>query len=201
MPETTNAVPSSMRRLDTASANRLVRLVEAFDDLQTVLSCCERLVPKLARTAGELDDVGIEALWTLALLSYARSFAEKDGEVVLTVDDLSGKQAPDELQRWHQVLLRLRDHHAALDVNPREVYSVGVVQDEDGAVNAVAVTSVRAPSVDEASVRQAGAMAYPLCAVLDERINALQKSILDEVRDTSKTALDAMDLIEVVTAS
>ncbi|MCW2595712.1 MAG: hypothetical protein QOH52_3638 [Pseudonocardiales bacterium] len=200
MPETTNAAPTAMRRLDHAAAKRLVRLVEAFDDLQTVLSCCERLVPKLVRTAGEPDDVGIEALWTLALLSYARSFAEKDGEVAVTVDDLSGKQAPDELQRWHRVLLHLRDQHAALDVNPREVYSVGVVQDQHGAVDAVAVTSVRSPSVDEASVRQAGAMAYPLCAVLDERIDALQKGILDDVRDTSKTALDALDLIEVVTA-
>lgn len=199
MPETSNAVPSSIRRLDNSSATQLVGLIEAFDDLQTVLSCCERLVPKLTHAAGELDDVGIEALWTLALLSYSRTFAGNPG--ILTEGDLVDAKGAGDSQRAHRVLLHLRDQHAHPTSNPREVYTVGVAQDSAGAVNAVAVTSVRAPLVDEAAVRQAGAMAYSLCTLLDERINALQKSILDEVRDTPKTELDAMDLIEVAAAS
>jgi hypothetical protein len=198
MSETANVTPSSIRRLETANAKRLVTLVEAFEDLQTVLWCCERLVPLLADTRGELDDLGIEAMWSLAMLSYARAFAEHDGGAAVTEDDLVDPKADGEVQRWHKVLLHLRGQLADATKNPRETYTVGLAQDEDGAVNAVAVTSVRAPGVDEAAVRQAGAMAFPLCELLDGRINELQKTILDEVRDTPKSELDAMDLIEVV---
>lgn len=201
MSETTNAAPNSMRRLTNADATRLVRLVEAFDDLQTVLSCCERLMGKIGRSGEGFDEVGVEALWTLALLSYARSFAGKKGTAVLTEDDLSGTQPAEELLRWHRVLLRLRDQHADAGKNPREAYTVGLVPDEAGTANAVAVTSVHAPMVDEAAVRQAGALAYPLCALLDERIDELQKRILAAARDMPKAKLSEMDLIEVVAAS
>jgi hypothetical protein len=195
MLENTNEVPASIRRLDSADATRLATLVEAYDDLQTVLRCCERLLTILSRD--DRDEVDIEAIWTLALLSYARSFADHDGAPAITEDDLDQSAGGDDVVRWHRVLLHLRDRHADPSSNPRETYTVGLAQDPAGAVNAVAVTSVRSPLVDEAAVRQAGAMAFPLCAVLDERIDPLQRSILAGARDAPKTELDAMDLIEV----
>lgn len=200
MSDTVNTAPRSVRRVDSASATQLVRLVEAFEDIQTVLRCCERLIPMIADPRRSPDDIDVEALWTLAVLSYARGFSDAgEGEAALTPDDLVDAKGDGEVLRWHQVLLHLRDHHADPVTNPREVYTVGVAQDDSGAVNAVAVTSVRSPLVDEGAVRQAGAMAFPLCAVLNERIDALQKSILDEVRDIPKAELEAMDLIEVAT--
>lgn len=199
MSEKIPAVPTSIRRIDTADATTLASLVAAYDDLQMVLRCCERLISMLG--AGELDELGVEALWTLALLSYARSFAEHDGEAVLSEDDLADAAGTGEVLRWHRVLLHLRDHHADPTANPRETYTVGLAQDESGAVNAVAVTSVRSPSVDEAAVRQAGAIALPLCAVLDGRIDRLQQRILAAVRDAPATELEAMDLIEVAAPS
>jgi hypothetical protein len=199
MPENTTAVPTSIRRLDTADATRLAILVEAYDDLQMVLRCCERLVTMVS--ADDLDEVGVEALWTLALLSYARSFADRDGTPALTEDDVDESAGGGDARRWHRVLLHLRDHHADAGSNPRETYTVGLAQDPSGTVNAVAVTSVRSPMVDGAAIRQAGAMVLPLCAVLDERIDALQQSILADTRDAPKTQLDAMDLIEVAAPS
>jgi hypothetical protein len=95
------------------------------------------------------------------------------------------------------VLLHLRDRQADPVSNPRETYTVGVAQDASGAANAVAVTSVHAPMVDQAAVRQAGAIAFPLCAVLDERIDPLQKRILAEVRGIAPGQLNRMDLVEV----
>ncbi len=52
----------------------LVGLVEVFDELQVVLQCCERLVADLAADA-ESDPIVLEAVWTTALLCYARCFA------------------------------------------------------------------------------------------------------------------------------
>lgn len=198
MSQTTDDLPSAIRRLDTDRARRLARLVEAYDDLQTVLRCCERLLSMLGGGGpAQADDVGVESLWTLALLSYARAFAPHDGVFALTDADLPDHGGPEEVQRRHKVLLHLRDHHADPSSNPREVYTVGVAQDASGAVNAVAVTSARTPLVDEGAVRQAGATAFALCAVLDERIDPLQEVILAEARDTPAAALAGLELIEV----
>jgi hypothetical protein len=202
MSETVSAVPTSIRRLEAnEDARRLTSLVSAYDELQTVLRCCERLMTMLGDSVRTPDDVGVEALWTLALLSYARAFAPGDGDgggAALAESDLTapGGDAADVL-RWHRVLLHLRDRQADPVSNPRETYTVGVAQDPSGAANAVAVTSVHAPMVDQAAVRQAGAIAFPLCAVLDERIDPLQKRILAEVRGIAPGQLNRMDLVEV----
>jgi hypothetical protein len=201
MSETASAAPTSIRRLDTKDATRLARLVMAYDDLQTVLRCCERLMTMLDDGGDGADDVGVEALWTLALLSYARGFAEGPGGAALTTKDLVGAGDDGEVLRWHGVLLQLRDQHADQSRNPRESYTVGIAQGPTGAVNAVAVTSVRAPVVDKAAVRKAGSIAFPLCAVLDERIDPLQKEILADMRDIAREQLDRLDRVEVAAVS
>jgi hypothetical protein len=205
MSETT--VPTSIRRVESDSATRLAGFVAAYDDLQTMLRACEALMTALgdpATGANAADDVVIESLWTLALLSYARAFADGDDGPAVTEDDLDDGDSKGEVLKAHRVLLHLRDHHAHAAVNPREVYTVGLVVDEsaDDAdkpnVVAVAVTSIRSPNVDAAAVRQAGAIAFQLCTSLDGRISALQEVILDEVKDTPRAQLDAMEQVEVV---
>jgi hypothetical protein len=196
MTDIASAAPTSIRRLDSEDAARLARLVSAYDDLQTVLRCCERLMTMLGDGRGTPDDAGVEALWTLTLLSYARAFAEGDGPAPLTESDLAD-EGEGEVRRWHRVLLHLRDQHADPVTNPRESYTVGIAQDASGMANAVAVTSVRAPLVDRAAVRQAGAIAFPLCAVLDERIDPLQKRILADVRGMPSAQLNRLAVVEV----
>jgi hypothetical protein len=198
MAETTHAVPTSIRRLETAEAYRLAHLVSAYDDMQAVLRCCERLM-SLVDAGGPGDDLLVEALWTSALLSYARVFADGDGGPALTEDDVAAQDeatAADRL-RWHRVLLRLREQHADRRDNPRERYTVGIAQDPAGEVSAVAVTSVRTPAVDAGAVRQAGALAFPLCALLDERIGSLQEAILAAARGIARAQLDRLAVVEV----
>jgi hypothetical protein len=203
----TETVPNSIRRVESDSATRLAGFVAAYDDLQTMLRACEALMTALGDPttgANAADDVVIESLWTLALLSYARAFADGDDGAAVTEDDLDDADSKGEVLKAHRVLLHLRDHHAHASVNPREVYTVGLVVDEsaDDAskpnVIAVAVTSIRSPNVDAAAVRQAGAIAYQLCTSLDGRISALQELILDEVKDTPRAQIDAMEQVEVV---
>ena len=69
-PETPgHPAPSVVRRLEGASAAVLGDLVETFEELQTVLRCCERLVAELAGRCRSPTTIVVEAVWTMALLS------------------------------------------------------------------------------------------------------------------------------------
>jgi len=187
--------PTSLRRLDSDKAKALTGIVTKFEELQTVLRCCERLLPELAATAAAIDDLAIEAFWTLAVLSYGRTFSGTDA---LTEADLIEAQLGDNVVQWHRLLLQLRAHHLHETSNPREVYSVGVAQAADGSANGVAVTSVRVPAVDDVTVRQTGAIAYALCELLDQRIAAMHADVFDEVKHTPSASLDTMTLLQVI---
>ncbi|MBA3780589.1 MAG: hypothetical protein H0X12_01905 [Nocardioides sp.] len=179
--------------MEGAEAQVLVELAGTFEDLQTVLQCCERLVTALA---GEHDDVLVEALWTTAMLSYARSFAPGKGSA-LTEADLAATKLEGDLVEWHQLLLRLREHHADPAINPREIFSVGVAQDAQGAASGVALTSARQPSVDDLTVRQTGAIAYALSQLVNDRIEALQKELFEELKETPRAELDELVVLDV----
>ena len=91
----------------------------------------------------------------------------------LAEDDVAATHPGAEVLEWHRVILRLRDHYADREVNPRERFSVGVAQDgPDGAATGVAVTSLRQPLVNPVTVRQLGGIVYALSEVVDARIEA-----------------------------
>jgi hypothetical protein len=150
---TPTVAPNALRRLDSPGAAVLADLIATFEELQTVLRCCERLVSAVATGDSALD--------------------------------------------WHRVLLQLREHYADPTTNPREQFSIGVAQDPDGAAGGVAVTSGRQPLVDDVTVRQTGAIAFALSALVDERITAQQASVFAEVKDTPKSVLDKLARLEV----
>jgi hypothetical protein len=193
----TNSAPSALRLLDTASASALGELLATFEDLQTVLRCCERLVSELADGDGEPDDVLVEAVWTVALLSYARCFSAGEAGTALTEGDLTMTQSHGDVLDWHKILLQLRDHYADPTANPRERFSVGVAQDSHGAANGVAVTSARQPLVDDLTVRQTGAIAFALSGLVNDRITAQQEKVFGEVKHTSKADLDKLARLDV----
>jgi len=197
---TNGAVPESpavVRRLRSASSESLVALVEKFEDLQTVLRCCERLVGELAPESGTPDPVAVEAVWTMALLSYARCFNAGEAGEALTEEDLTTAVPNGEVVEWHHVLTQLRDHHADPLVNPRERFSVGVTQDPDGAPTGVAITSVRQPLVDDLTVRQTGAIAYALSGLVNDRIEAQQELLFGELQALAREDLDQLEPIDV----
>jgi hypothetical protein len=178
-----------LRRLDSPGATALAGLAARFDDLQTVLRCCELLVGWLGEQ--EHDEVVVEAVWTTALLSYGRCFSPG----ALSEDDLTGVGPRAEVLRWHSVLLRLRDHYADPAANPRERCSVGVSRDAAGAVAGIGITSARQPTVDDVTVRQAGAIAFALSHVVDERIAAQQRDVLAELADVPPAQIAALPVL------
>lgn len=197
---TTTGVPPAgsgvVRRLDDPAAAALVELVEVFEDLQTVLRCCERLVTELA-VEGEPDTVVVEAVWTTALLSYARCFSATEAGVALSEDDLTATQSSGEVLEWHRLLLQLRNHYVDLAVNPRERFSVGVALDGHGTPSGVAITSARQPLVDDLTVRQTGAIAYALSGLVNERIESRQRQVFDDLKRLSKQDLARLVPLDV----
>lgn len=187
--------PTSVRQLDTPAAAALADLAAVLDDLQTVLRCCERLVAALA--APEPDDLTVETLWTVALLSYGRCFAPGDRGMGLTEDDVAATGLPGAVAEWHEMLGRLRAHYADPARNPRERFSVGVSQDGSGGPAGIAVTSAAQPMVDEVSVRQTGALAYGLSRLVDERITAQQQRVFAAVGAMSAAQLEKLPVVEV----
>jgi hypothetical protein len=197
MTQDVTPTPAVVRRLDSTAAMAMADLAAIFEDLQTTLRCCERLVSELASGEGKPDDLTLEAFWTTAVLSYARCFSHREGGTNLTPDDVTATGLAGDVLGWHQVLLRLRDHYADLAVNPRETFLVGVSQDADGKANGVAVTSARQPALDDLTVRQTGAIAFELTRIVDRRIAEHQDAVFGELGPMTKSELDRLQVVEV----
>lgn len=197
----TASQPASIRLLDTPAAHELAGLAATFDDLQTVLRCCERLVAELTSPAPAADgDLVAEALWTTAVLSYARCFAVGQPGV-LTEDDVRALELPGDVLEWHKVLQRMREHFANPAENPREQFSVGATQGSDGLANGIAITSTGQPRLDDVTVRQTGALAYALSKVVDERITERQEGVRSAAGALSKADLDTLPLVDVAVST
>lgn len=199
---TDDATPTidTVRKLDSPAAKEIAAWSEVFDDLQTVLRCCEWLVTALDVLPDDAPadhDLLVEATWTTALLSYGRCFAIRQYGSI-TEADLTTTQPEGDVDSWHQILLALRDHYAHLSINPREVFSVGVAQGDDGTADGVALSSAHRPAVDLLTVRQTGAIAYGLSALVDQRIGEQEKTLLDDVRLRTREELDTLDVLELV---
>ncbi|WP_233574137.1 hypothetical protein [Amycolatopsis panacis] len=187
-----SARPSSIRQLATPDAQALAGLVSALDELQTVLTCCERLIAALARD-GERDDLTVESLWTTALLSYARCFARGP----LTDEDVTSTRLRGEVLEWHKVLRKLRKHYADPSRNPREQFTVGAAQDAGGHAAGIAVTSTPHAALDDTTVRQTGALAYELSGIVERRITEHQDRLRRATASMSVAELEKLPLIEV----
>jgi hypothetical protein len=192
---TTTEPRATVRRLDTPTARELAGLASVFDDLRTVLGCCERLLAELS--AEDPDQFVLEGLWTTTALSYGRCFARGRSGPALTERDITATELRGDVLEWHRVLLRMRGHYADPADNPREQFSVGVVPDSGGNAGGIAVTSTPQPGLDEVTVRQTGALAYALGRLVDRRISEQQERVREVAATMSAAELAELPLIEL----
>ena len=185
--------PSAVRRLDGSDADHLAVLAAVFEDLQYVLRCCEHLVAALARP--EPDPAMVEALWTGALVGYARCFSGRAG--VLTDDDLGKLELDGDVREFHGMVKKLRDHYASRHVNPRESFTIGAAQANDGTPTGVAVVSAPRPLVDDTTVRLLGRVAYALSGLLDARMQETQARVLAAAGNLSPAQLSKLPLVRL----
>ena len=184
---------NAVRRLDGREAGELAGLAAVFDDLQYTLRCCEHLVGTLGRP--DPDTALVEALWTGALVAYARCFSPRTK--LLTQDDLGELGLEGEIAEFHRLLLRLRDHYASRHVNPRETFTIGVAPTNDGAPTGVAIVSAPQPTVDRTTVGQLGRVAYALSGLVDGRMQQAQQRVLAAARDLDARELGALPLVHL----
>lgn len=188
------------RRLEGPEAAELAALAAVSDDVRHVLACCERLMtalapPRLGPAGGDPDAALVEALWTSALLAYARAFADRAG--VLTLADLDALELPGDVTGFHDLLLRLREQYGSADTNPREGCSVGVVQGDDGQPVGVAVMAAPLPLVDQEAARQLGRLAFALNSRVDLRMEEVQARVLARARELTQEELSSLPLVHV----
>lgn len=188
-----NGVPAAVRRLDGSEATELAGLAAVFDDLQYVLRCCEHLVGALSRPGD--DPALVEALWTGALVAYARSFSGRTK--VLTEADLDELELEGDVAGFHRAVVRLRDHYASRHGNPRETFTVGVAQRNNGTAAGVAVVGAPQPGVDDTTVRQLGRIAYGLSGLVDTRMQAAQQRVHVVAQGLAAHKLIALPLVDV----
>src|SRR5712691_13162426 len=62
--------------LEVSSAQILADQASIIGDLQFVMDCCKRLLTELARPEEDRDAVVPQALWSSALVTYARCFGK-----------------------------------------------------------------------------------------------------------------------------
>jgi hypothetical protein len=187
------AVPTTVRRLDGAEAAELAAMSGVFEELQYVLRCCEHLVAVLATP--EPDPALVEALWTGALLGYTRGFSGR--AAVLKETDLAELELDSDVSDFHGMLKKLRDHYASRHVNPRESFTIGAAQANDGRPTGIAVVSTPRPIVDDTTVRLLGRVAYALSGLLDARMQAKQADVLAAAARLSPTELSRLPVVHL----
>ncbi len=194
--------PNAVRKLAAPESDELATLAAVFEDLQYVLRCCEHLVtalggPDSGPVQVDTDDALVEALWTGALIGYVRCFSGRIG--VLTDDDVKDMELPGELSAadLHAMLKKLRDHYASRHVNPREAFTIGAAQSNDGDLMGVAVVSAPRPIVDDTTVRLLGRVAYSLSGLIDGRMQEAQNKVLGLAREMSKLQLSSLPLVHL----
>jgi hypothetical protein len=168
--------------LDVPSAQVLADQTAVIQDLQFVMESCRRLLAELARPEAERDAVVPLALWSAALVSYARCFSSGQ-QFGLTTDDLLSLPLQGEVVKFHKWVIEERNHHTRHSADPFEVARVGVAlapAEADAArrVTGITVLATRHVLVDDTGVRQLGGLASELAKQTAERARAQQDVVL-----------------------
>ena len=193
----TATAPSTVRRLDSPEAAALAGQAAVFEDLQYVLRCCEHLVSALG--SAEPDPALVEALWTGALIGYVRCFSGRSA--VLTDADVNELKLDGDVAEFHSMVKKLRDHYGSRHVNPREAFTIGAAQSNDGRPTGVAVVSTPRPLVDDITVRLLGRVAYALSGLLDARMQDGQAQVLAAAGKLTSTELSRLPLLHLSSTS
>lgn len=167
--------------LDVPPAQVLADQTAVIQDLQFVMESCRRLLAELARPESERDAVVPLALWSAALVSYARCFSSGQ-RFGLTTDDLLALPLQGEVLKFHKWVIEERNRHTRHSADPFEVARVGVaLAARDGAkrqIKGITVLATRHVLVDDTGVRQLGGLASELAKQTAERARAQQDVVL-----------------------
>jgi hypothetical protein len=198
MGDTNPAVPANSPltvALDIPSAQVLADQAVIIQDLQFVMESCKRLLTELARPEEERDPVVPVALWSAALVAYARCFATGQ-RFGLTADDVTSLPLQGEVLSYHKWVVRERNTATRHPANPFDAAVVAAAlsapEAPSGPVEGIVILSTSHVLVDDTGVRQLGGLASELARQTAEKMKAQQDVVLADARNLGPDRLYAL---------
>ena len=189
---TSPEVPGLTVALDLPSAQILADQAGIIQDLQFVMDCCKRLLTELARPEEDRDVVVPQALWSAALVAYARCFS-KSRRFGLTTEDVQKLPLHGAVVKFHKWIIGERNKLTAHPADPFEVAKVGAALSSSGQivrrVEGIAIFSESRVLIDAIGVRQLGGLASELAKQTAEKAQEQQDSVLADAQQVSIDSL------------
>jgi hypothetical protein len=178
--------------LDTPSARILAAQTSVIQDLQFVMDCCKRLLAELARPEEDRDGVVPLALWSSALLAYARCFGE--GRLSgLAVEDVRNLPLQGAVMKFHEWVIDERDKLIEHPADPFEAAKIGAALSPAGQkerrIEGIAVFSTSRVLIDVTGVRQLGGLASELAKQTADKAQRQQDSVLSDAQQLDMGSL------------
>jgi hypothetical protein len=178
--------------LDVPSAQILADQASIIRDLQFVMDCCKRLLTELAKPEEERDPVVPQALWSAALVAYARCFG-KGKRYGLSAEDVRNLPLQGEVMKYHKWVIGERDKLATHPANPFTATKVGAaLSPPDRAerrVEGIVILSASQVLVDDTGVRQLGGLASELAKQTAGKAQAQQDFVLADAQQLNRDNL------------
>jgi len=178
--------------LDSPAARLLADQAAIIGDLQFVMDCCKRLLTELDRPEADRDPVIPQALWSAALVCYARCFG--DGKRFgLGPDDIRSLPLQGEVMKYHKWVIGQRNQVTRHPADPFDAARVGATLSPPGAehrkVAGIAIMTMSHVLVDDMGVRQLGALASELAKQTADKARPQQDVVL---ADTQQLDIDQL---------
>jgi len=190
--DTSPRVPALTVALDTPSARILADQASVIQDLQFVMDCCMRLLAELDKPEEDRDGVVPQALWSSALVAYARCFGQ-DRSSGLTAEDVTNLPLQGAVVKFHAWVIEERDKLVGPPADPFEAAKIGAALSPPGQkqrrVEGVAIFSASRVLIDVIGVRQLGGLASELAKQTAEKAQAQQDSVLTDAQQLDLASL------------
>jgi hypothetical protein len=178
--------------LDLPSARTLADQASIIQDLQFVMDCCKRLLTELARPEEDRDGVVPQALWSSALVAYARCFG-KGKRFRLSTEDVQNLPLHGAVMKFHKWVIEERNKLTAHPADPFEAAKVGAALSPAGQtkrrVEGITIFSAGHVLVDVIGVRQLGGLASELAKQTADKAQEQQDAVLADAQQMNIDSL------------
>jgi hypothetical protein len=195
MDETSAASPDPSMltvALDVASAQILADQASIIQDLQFVMDCCKRLLTELGKPEEDRDPIVPQALWSAALVAYARCFG-KGKRYGLSTEDVRNLPLRGEVMKYHKWVIDERDKLTMHPADPFAATTVGAAlsppDQEERRVEGIVILSTSRVLVDDTGVRQLGGLASELAKQTAGKAQTQQDFVLADAQQLNRDSL------------
>ncbi|MGH3209174.1 MAG: hypothetical protein ACRDNO_15580 [Trebonia sp.] len=171
--------------LDMPSARILADQTSVIQDLQYVMDCCKRLLAELGRPEADRDGVVPLALWSSALITYARCFGQgrRSG---LAAEDVRNLPLQGAVMKFHEWVIEERDKLTEHPADPFAAAKIAAVlspaEQKKRRIEGIAIFSTSRVLIDVTGVRQLGGLASELAKQTAGKAQRQQDSVLSDAQ-------------------